>query len=245
MGKNKLKKFAEMETFPNVFQPPYEPMAGHWRERFFHNDHPIVLELGCGRGEYTVGLARKYPEKNFIGVDIKGARMWAGAKQAVEEGIRNAAFLRTNIEFITQFFAPNEVDEIWITFCDPQMKKATKRLTSTYFMQRYQQLVKPDGLIHLKTDSPFLYTYTTEMLRLNQYPVLCNTADLYGETEENKLFIDARALQTHYEKQWLDRGLSIKYIEWQLTHKKEWQEPTIEIEKDSYRSYGRNYTSPQ
>ena len=245
MGKNKLKKFAEMETFPNVFQPPYEPMAGHWRERFFHNDHPIVLELGCGRGEYTVGLARKYPEKNFIGVDIKGARMWAGAKQAVEEGIRNAAFLRTNIEFITQFFAPNEVDEIWITFCDPQMKKATKRLTSTYFMQRYQQLVKSDGLIHLKTDSPFLYTYTTEMLRLNQYPVLCNTADLYGETEENKLFIDARALQTHYEKQWLDRGLSIKYIEWQLTHKKEWQEPTIEIEKDSYRSYGRYYTSPQ
>lgn len=245
MGKNKLKKFAEMETFPNVFQPPYEPMAGHWRERFFHNDHPIVLELGCGRGEYTVGLARKYPEKNFIGVDIKGARMWAGAKQAVEEGIRNAAFLRTNIEFITQFFAPDEVDEIWITFCDPQMKKATKRLTSTYFMQRYQQLVKPDGLIHLKTDSPFLYTYTTEMLRLNQYPVLCNTADLYGETEENKLFVDARALQTHYEKQWLDRGLSIKYIEWQLTHKKEWQEPTIEIEKDSYRSYGRNYTGPQ
>lgn len=245
MGKNKLKKFAEMETFPNVFQPPYDPMAGHWRERFFHNDHPIVLELGCGRGEYTVGLACKYPEKNFIGVDIKGARMWAGAKQAVEEGIRNAAFLRTNIEFITQFFAPDEVDEIWITFCDPQMKKATKRLTSTYFMQRYQQLVKPDGLIHLKTDSPFLYTYTTEMLRLNQYPVLCNTADLYGETEENKLFVDARALQTHYEKQWLDRGLSIKYIEWQLTHKKEWQEPTIEIEKDSYRSYGRNYTSPQ
>lgn len=245
MGKNKLKKFAEMETFPNVFQPPYEPMAGHWRERFFHNYHPIVLELGCGRGEYTVGLARKYPEKNFIGVDIKGARMWAGAKQAVEEGIRNAAFLRTNIEFITQFFAPDEVDEIWITFCDPQMKKATKRLTSTYFMQRYQQLVKPDGLIHLKTDSPFLYTYTTEMLRLNQYPVLCNTSDLYGETEENKLFVDARALQTHYEKQWLDRGLSIKYIEWQLTHKKEWQEPTIEIEKDSYRSYGRNYTGPQ
>ena len=245
MGKNKLKKFAEMETFPNVFQPPYEPMAGHWRERFFHNDHPIVLELGCGRGEYTVGLACKYPEKNFIGVDIKGARMWAGAKQAVEEGIRNAAFLRTNIEFITQFFAPDEVDEIWITFCDPQMKKATKRLTSTYFMQRYQQLVKPDGLIHLKTDSPFLYTYPTEMLRLNQYPVLCNTADLYGETEENKLFVDARALQTHYEKQWLDRGLSIKYIEWQLTHKKEWQEPTIEIEKDSYRSYGRNYTGPQ
>ena len=246
MGKNKLKKFAEMQTFDNVFQPPYEKkMAGRWRELFFGNDHPIVLELGCGRGEYTVGLAKKYPEKNFIGVDIKGARMWAGAKQAVQEGLRNVAFLRTNIEFIPTFFAADEVDEIWITFCDPQMKKATKRLTSTWFMQRYQQIIRENGLIHLKTDSPFLYTYTTEMLRLNVYKVICNTQDLYGETEENALFADARSLQTHYEKQWLDRGLSIKYIEWQLAHRQEWQEPTIEIEKDTYRSYGRNYISNQ
>ena len=264
MGKNKLKKFAEMETFANVFQcgaeemntlrpdkalqEPFYPMAGHWREQVFNNDNPIVLELGCGRGEYTVGLARKYPGKNFIGVDIKGARMWAGAKEAEQEGLHNAAFLRTNIEFITAFFVPNEVDEIWITFCDPQMKKATKRLTSTYFMQRYQQIVKPSGIIHLKTDSPFLYTYTTEMLRLNPYPVLCNTADLYHDfsdgTVDNRLS-DARALQTHYEKQWLDRGLSIKYIEWQLTPLTQWEEPTIEIEKDSYRSYGRNYKSPE
>ncbi len=243
MGKNKLKKFAEMETFSNVFQPPYELMAGHWRERYFHNDHPIVLELGCGRGEYTVGLARKYPEKNFIGVDIKGARMWAGAKQAELEGVKNAAFLRTNIEFITQFFVADEVDEIWITFCDPQMKKATKRLTSTWFMQRYQQIVKPNGLIHLKTDSPFLYTYTTEMLRLNPYPVLASTDDLYGKTDGIETFADAKALQTHYEQQWLDRGLSIKYIEWQLSPLTQWEEPTIEIEKDSYRSYGRNYVS--
>ena len=246
MGKNKLKKFAEMETFSNVFQPPYKPMAGRWHEDFFHNDHPIVLELGCGRGEYTVGLAQKYPDKNFIGVDIKGARMWAGAKEAELNGIKNAAFLRTQIEFITEFFAANEVDEIWITFCDPQMKKATKRLTSTYFMQRYQQIVKPNGLIHLKTDSPFLYTYTTEMLRLNPYPVLCSTDDLYAKTlDSNALFDDAKALQTHYEKQWLDRGLSIKYIEWQLTHLSSWEEPTIEIEKDTYRSYGRNYNSPE
>ena len=246
MGKNKLKKFAEMQTFDNVFQPPYEKkMAGRWRELFFVNDHPIVLELGCGRGEYTVGLAKKYPEKNFIGVDIKGARMWAGAKQAVQEGLRNVAFLRTNIEFIPTFFAADEVDEIWITFCDPQMKKATKRLTSTWFMQRYQQIIRENGLIHLKTDSPFLYTYTTEMLRLNAYKVICNTQDLYGETEENALFADARSLQTHYEKQWLDRGLRIKYIEWQLAHRQEWQEPTIEIEKDTYRSYGRNYISNQ
>jgi len=255
MGKNKLKKFAEMETFPNVFQcgaremlPSNQvyPMAGHWHADYFHNDHPIVLELGCGRGEYTVGLARKYPEKNFIGIDIKGARMWAGAKEAVQEGLGNVAFLRTNIEIITSFFCADEIDEIWITFCDPQMKKATKRLTSTYFMQRYQQIVKPSGLIHLKTDSPFLYTYTTEMLRLNPYPVLCSTGDLYGKSTDGiEAFNDAKALQTHYEKQWLDRGLSIKYIEWQLTPLNRFEEPTIEIEKDTYRSYGRNYNSPE
>ena len=268
MGKNKLKKFAEMETFDNVFQcgardldslqkaqresePLTHPLAGKWRETYFHNSNPIVLELGCGRGEYTVGLARKYPEKNFIGVDIKGARMWAGAKEAQTEGLKNVAFLRTNIEIITAFFAPDEVDEIWLTFCDPQMKKATKRLTSTYFMQRYQQIVKPDGIIHLKTDSPFLYTYTTEMLRLNPYPVLCSTDDLYAEKsveiEQNQhsLLVDARALQTHYEKQWLDRGLTIKYIAFLLRPLSQWSEPTIEIEKDTYRSYGRNYNSPE
>ena len=227
-----------METFTNVFQPPYEPMAGQWREKYFHNNNPIVVELGCGRGEYTVGLAVRYPDKNFIGVDIKGARMWAGAKQAIEKGLNNVAFLRTQIEFITEFFSAGEIDEIWITFCDPQMKKATKRLTSTYFMQRYHKIVKPNGLIHLKTDSPFLYTYTTEMLKLNPYPVLANTDDLYA----GNLYPDARALQTHYERQWLDRGLSIKYLEWQLALLTEWHEPTIEIEKDTYRSYGRNYT---
>lgn len=231
-----------METFHNVFQPPYEPMAGHWCECYFQNDHPIVLELGCGRGEYTVGLAERYPEKNFIGVDIKGARMWAGAKEAEQKELKNVAFLRTNIEFITEFFAANEVDEIWITFCDPQMKKATKRLTSTYFMQRYQRIVKPNGLIHLKTDSSFLYTYTVEMLRLNPYPILCITDDLYADSLDlNEQFTDARAMQTHYEKQWLDRGLSIKYIAWQLSPLSQWNEPTIDIEKDSYRSYGRNY----
>ena len=246
MGKNKLKKFAEMETFSNVFQPPYEPMAGQWHEKYFHNDHPIVLELGCGRGEYTVGLARKYPEKNFVGVDIKGARMWAGAKEAELDGLKNVAFLRTNIEFITSFFSPDEVEEIWITFCDPQMKKATKRLTSTYFMQRYQQILKPGGIIHLKTDSPFLYTYTMEMLRLNPYPVLANTDDLYGENSkvkiQNSKLVDAQALQTHYEKQWLDRGMKIKYIAWQLMPLTSFEEPDIEIERDTYRSYGRNYT---
>ena len=262
MGKNKLKKFAEMETFHNVFQcgarecveeSPVVAMRGKWHAEYFKNDNPIVLELGCGRGEYTVGLAMRNPNKNYIGIDIKGARMWAGAKQAELAGIKNVAFLRTNIEMISHFFAPDEVAEIWITFPDPQMKKATKRLTSTYFMARYRQLLRPDGIIHLKTDSPFLYTYTQAMVKENQYPILVDTCDLYGNwqlaigDEAMRLLGDeaseARALQTHYEHQWLDRGLTIKYIVWQLPAEPQLIEPEIEIEKDSYRSYGRNYTS--
>lgn len=248
MGKNKLKKFAEMETFHNVFQcsirdvtpdNPIAQMAGHWRERYFHNSQPIVLELGCGRGEYTVGLARLYPDKNFIGIDIKGARMWAGAKEAELASMTNVAFLRTNIETLPHFFAANEIDEIWITFPDPQMKKATKRLTSTYFMLRYIQLLREDGIVHLKTDSPFLYTYTREMIRLNGYQVLADTSNLYAQPQ----YADAQALQTHYEHQWLERGLTIKYLSWQLSHNTDLVEPTIEIEHDTYRSYGRNYTT--
>jgi tRNA (guanine-N7-)-methyltransferase len=172
--------------------------------------------------------------------------MWAGAKQAELAGIKNVAFLRTNIEMISHFFAPDEVAEIWITFPDPQMKKATKRLTSTYFMARYRQLLKPNGVIHLKTDSPFLYTYTQAMVKENQYPILVDTDDLYGD-EAMRLIGDeaceARALQTHYEHQWLDRGLTIKYIVWQLPEEPSLIEPEIEIEKDTYRSYGRNYVS--
>ena len=255
MGKNKLKKFAEMETFRNVFQcgaretlegNPVVAMRGKWHEEYFHNDNPIVLELGCGRGEYTVGLAARYPDKNYIGIDIKGARMWAGAKQAELAGMKNVAFLRTNIEMLAHFFAPNEVAEIWITFPDPQMKKATKRLTSTYFMARYRQLLRPNGIIQLKTDSPFLYTYTQAMVKENQYPLLVDTSDLYGDEAMRQLgdeVSEARALQTHYEHQWLDRGLTIKYIAWQLPEEPSLIEPEVEIEKDSYRSYGRNYVS--
>lgn len=249
MSKNKLKKFAEMETFHNVFQcaacelndvNPIVQMAGHWHKRYFKNNNPIVLELGCGRGEYTVGLAKLYPHKNFIGVDIKGARMWAGAKQAEEESLPNVAFLRTNIENIISFFSAGEIEEIWITFCDPQMKKATKRLTSTYFMARYQQIMREGGKIHLKTDSPFLYTYSREMIRVNNYSLLADTDDLYN-TENH--YDDAKALRTYYEQQWLDRGMSIKYLSWQLIKKDTFEEPDIEIEKDNYRSYGRNYVS--
>ena len=258
MSKNKLKKFAEMETFHNVFQcgaremvegSPVVAMRGKWHEEYFHNNNPIVLELGCGRGEYTVGLAARYPNKNYIGIDIKGARMWAGAKQAELAGMKNVAFLRTNIEMLAHFFAPNEVAEIWITFPDPQMKKATKRLTSTYFMQRYAQLLRKNGMIHLKTDSPFLYTYTQAMVKDNKYPLLVDTCDLYNteqisgiENRESDIE-EARALQTHYEHQWLDRGLTIKYLRWELSHCDHLIEPDIDIEKDTYRSYGRNYVS--
>ena len=251
MAKNKLTKFAEMETFDNVFQcaareanadNPVVSMSGHWHENYFHNNHPIVLELGCGRGEYTVGLAKQYPEKNFIGIDIKGARMWAGAKQAITAGLKNVAFLRTNIELLPIFFSAGEIDEIWITFCDPQMKKATKRLTSSWFMQRYAQLLRQNGQIHLKTDSPFLYTYTKELVRINDFPVLADTDDLYADDTKDH-WPEATSLQTHYEHQWLERGLTIKYIAWRLPHKDAYIEPDIEIEKDTYRSYGRNYVS--
>ena len=168
MGKGKLAKFADMETFSNVFQYPFSTyeahpftMQGHWRDEYFGNNNPIVLELGCGKGEYAVELARNYPDKNFIGVDIKGARMWTGASQALNEGLKNVAFLRTNIEIIDRFFAKDEVEEIWLTFSDPQMKNPRKRLTSTYFMERYRRFQTDGGTIHQKTDSNFLFTYTT------------------------------------------------------------------------------------
>lgn len=244
MGKNKLKKFAEMETFDNVFQYPFAtlqdkgfPLKGKWQSDFFKNNNPIVLELGCGKGEYAVGLARKFSDYNFIGVDIKGARMWTGAKQAVEQGLKNVAFLRTNIELIAHFFESGEVSEIWITFPDPQMKKVTKRLTSTRFMELYRQILKPEGLVHLKTDSPFLYTYTDAMVSLNRLETLVNTDDLY----HSGLADDILEIRTFYEQQWLDRGLTIKYIKFKLDHTTELSEPEIEIEEDTYRSFSRGY----
>ncbi|MDR0962846.1 MAG: tRNA (guanosine(46)-N7)-methyltransferase TrmB [Mediterranea sp.] len=246
MGKGKLAKFADMASYPHVFEYPYSVAddvsftnKGKWGESFFKNDRPIVLELGCGRGEYTVGLGRMFPEKNFIGVDIKGSRMWSGATEALQTGMTNVAFLRTNIEIIDRFFASGEVSEIWLTFSDPQMKKATKRLTSTYFMERYRKFLKPDGVIHLKTDSNFMFTYTRLMIEENNLPVEVMTDDLYHTGQADEIL----SIKTYYEQQWLARGLNIKYIRFRLPQTGTLREPDIEIELDEYRSYGRDKRS--
>lgn len=246
MGKNKLRKFAEMEEFPRVLQVPFGKlreegfaMKGRWHEDFFNNANPIVLELGCGRGEYTVGLAREFPERNFIGIDIKGARMWAGAKEAHLSGMENVGFLRTNIELLNEFFAPGEVAEIWITFPDPQMKKVRKRLTATNFLNMYRQILTADGIVNLKTDSPFLFEYTSRLVDLNSLPVIKRTDNLYANPQGVDRILNIR---THYEKQWLSRGLTIKYLAFRLPAAVTLNEPdTSDIEFDSYRSYGRNY----
>jgi tRNA (guanine-N7-)-methyltransferase len=248
MSKGKLAKFADMETYENVFQYPFSvvsevpfDMRGHWNEQYFKNNNPIVLELGCGKGEYTVGLAKRYPHMNFIGVDIKGARMWTGATLALQEGLKNVAFLRTNIEIIDRFFAPNEVQEIWLTFSDPQMKNPRKRLSSTFFMERYRRFLKGNGIIHLKTDSNFLFTYTNYMVDHNQLPVELKTNDLYKQ--EDQVYSEAASIQTYYETMWLARGLNIKYIKFHLPHEGVLEEPNVEIELDDYRSYHRTKRS--
>lgn len=250
MSKGKLQKFAEMETFKNVFQYPYSvienvpfEMKGKWREEYFHNDNPIVLELGCGKGEYTVGLARMFPNINFIGVDIKGARMHTGAKQALEEGLDNAAFLRTNIEIIDRFFAQGEVQEIWLTFSDPQMKNPRKRLTSTYFMERYRHFLVDGGLVHLKTDSNFLFTYTKYMVEKNSLPVLMATEDLYHDDSLDDDTRSILSIHTYYENQWIERGLNIKYMKFRLPQEGKLEESDVEIPLDEYRSYKRTKRS--
>ena len=250
MGKGKLEKFAEMETFKNVFQYPFSvlenvpfDMKGHWCADYFKNNHPIVLELGCGKGEYTVGLARLFPDVNFIGVDIKGARMWTGAKQALAEGLDNVAFLRTNIEMIDRFFASDEVREIWLTFSDPQMKNARKRLSSTYFMNRYRRFLVDGGVVHLKTDSNFLFTYTSLMVEKNQLPLLQKTADLYHTADVDEATRRILSIQTYYESMWMERGLNIKYIKFRLPHEGQLEEPDVEIPLDDYRSYHRSKRS--
>ena len=241
MSKNKLAKFSEMKEFDHVIEAPYHiieqnefHLKGKWGNVFFRNENPIILELGCGKGEYTVQLAEKYPEVNFIGVDIKGARLYTGAKKALEKELKNVAFLRTNIEIIHQFFGENEVDEIWLTFPDPQMKKTRNRLTSTFFLKNYRQFLKPDGIIHLKTDSNFQFSYTSELVHLNGFEILAETKNIY----ESELLNEKHQIKTFYEKQWLARGITIKYIAFRLNNNK-FEEPEIKIERDEYRSFGR------
>ena len=242
MSKNKLAKFDEMETFEHVVQAPYNKieqnnfyLKGNWAKDFFKNNNPIILELGCGKGEYTVALAERNPNFNYIGVDIKGARLYNGAKESLEKGLKNVGFLRTNIEIIGQFFGIGEIAEIWLTFPDPQMKKIRKRLTSTTFLNRYKTFLKKNGIIHLKTDSNFQYSYTRAMVYLNGFEILAETDNLY----ESKILTEILQIKTFYENQWLSRGITIKYLAFRITNK-EFLEPEIDIKKDEYRSFGRS-----
>ena len=222
-SKNKLKRFKENETFPNVFQPKRNELVdseyefkGNWRTSVFKNDNPLVLELGCGRGEYSVELAKKFPEKNFIGIDIKGARFWRGAKTAIDENIPNVAFIRTQIELVDYVFAENEVDEIWITFPDPQIKyKRTKhRMTNSVFLKRYKTILKPEGIVNLKTDSEFMHGYTLGLLHGEGHEVLYANHNVYkqeGSPEE------VTSIQTYYESQYLEHNKPITYIRFKIS----------------------------
>lgn len=219
MGKDKLRRFAENETFANMFQMKYEDvkdgfyLKGKWREEFFKNDNPLVLELGCGKGEYTVGLAKQYPNKNFIGIDIKGARMWRGCKTSVDENINNVAFVRSHVQLLNFYFGEKEVSEIWITFPDPQLKKPNKRLTSPRFLDTYAKVLRDDAVIHLKTDSKELYDYTlNEVLIPQNRKVLVSTNNLY----ESNIIEDVISIRTFYENIYLSQGKPITYLKFQL-----------------------------
>jgi tRNA (guanine-N7-)-methyltransferase len=250
MGHGKLRKFAENESFSCLLQPSAEqvlsqgyknltdhPVKGHWIGQMFGgHEGPVVLELGCGKGEYTLELARRNPDKNYIGVDIKGARLWRGAKTATEEGLRNVAFLRTRIEFITAFFGADEVSEIWLTFSDPQLRASeNKRLSSAMFLERYRRFLKPGGRIHLKTDSRFLYEYTLAVARVNALQILASCTDLYGGVVSDRIAsarpaacgegaecpefaAEVREVHTFYETMFLEMGLPITYLEFIADH---------------------------
>jgi len=217
--KKKLIRFTENLTFPHLFQPRYHDLQpefwlrGAWNSEFFRNDHPITIELGCGKGEYTVGLARKYPERNFIGIDIKGARLWRGCKVVEEEKMPNVAFIRTRVDHLEQLFAPEEVSEIWITFPDPQPGKERKRLTAPAFLKRYKKILDPSGIIHLKTDDPELFAYTREVINENELTLIRAVDDLYN----NKSDETASHFQTYYEKIWLEEGRKILYMKFKFT----------------------------
>ncbi len=234
-GKDKLRRFAENLTFECFVQPEFEdifhkehPLKGRWHEEFFKNNNPITLELGCGKGEYTVALANQSPDRNFIGIDIKGARMWRGAKTATDRGMGNVGFLRTRIEFIGSFFAPGEIDELWITFPDPQLKRrrAKKRLVSPLFLESYARFLKEDGYINLKTDSQHLFGYTSELVRHFSLPVDVHNDDIYGSGYADKIL----SIKTAYEAEYLRRGLPITYTRFSLAGRSQF--PMFEWEED-------------
>jgi tRNA (guanine-N7-)-methyltransferase len=220
-GKNKLQRFAENKTFGNLFQLQYHQVVkgfenkGKWGRNFFGNNHELILELGCGKGEYTVGLANEYHDKNYIGVDIKGARLWKGLKEARENNLTNVAFIRTRINLIEYYFGKDEVSEIWITFPDPQPNriKVKKRLTSPWFLNSYARFLKPDGIIHLKTDNIIFFEYTLDIIKEMGHELLYSTYDVYKtESVDSPL----TQIQTYYEKIWLEHGTKIKYLKFRL-----------------------------
>lgn len=253
MGHDKLRKFKENESFKCLLQPDSasvlnvrdgvfgvndHEIKGHWNDSMFDGARPVVLELGCGRGEYTIDLALRNPDLNYIGVDIKGARLWKGAKFATEHSLGNVAFLRTRIEFVEAFFAPGEISEIWLTFSDPQLKSEGQRLTSPQFLERYRKFLKPGGVVHLKTDSQFLYRYSLALAEENGLNILASTADLYSEDSQEAMrnsgissvcgkdAVDALfEVQTYYERMFLQMGLPITYLAFQIDHDGSFKSP--------------------
>ena len=218
MARKKLAQFAENETFPHMFYMPYEELLngfslkGKWKKDFFNNDNPITLELGCGKGEYTVGLAKKYPNRNFIGIDLKGARLWQGAKIAQQEDLKNVAFIRTKIDQLLSFFDRQEVAEIWMTFSDPQPKHERRRLSSPRFLNLYREILEPNGIIHQKTDNRKLFDYTLNVVRHYNFQLDYFSHDIYSDSFEG----DAVEIQTYYEKMYLKDGIPINYMEFSL-----------------------------
>ena len=218
--KNKLQKFAEIKTFDNFFEYSYQEvlkgfhLKGKWAEKFFKNNNPIVLELGCGKGEYTTGLAQRYPEKNFIGIDIKGARIWRGLKTAEEKKLNNVAFIRERINLVDHYFGKDEISEIWITFPDPHARdpKARKRLTSPEFIKRYTSFLRKDAIINLKTDNYIVFESTLDTIQEYKHKLLYQTNDIYNQGLDNEL----TQIQTYYEKKWIEYGTKIKYLKFSL-----------------------------
>lgn len=261
MGKDKLRKFRENETFRCLIQPSTEevlncdhPLKGNWGRDVFGNDNPIVVELGCGKGDYTVDLAERNPSCNYIGVDIKGARLWKGAKYATEHSLGNVAFLRTRIEFIESLFAQGEVSEIWITFADPQIGREKKRLTAPLFMNRYRNFLRPGGIVHLKTDSRYLHEYSLAMAQQNGLKILAAATDIYGEDRErlyesDLLSVCGRdavealfAVQTFYESQYLAQGIDITYLSFLADHEGSYISP--EWDEDRWKDEGHHFIIP-